>query len=217
VLLARQLAALLVVLALGAGPAMSCKKTFVGLLIDQPAEGELFDEDPILFAARVGRNFDETTLSVELDGTDLIAALGLVPPFQGAGGNVLLGSGDVVTVSDFEFSTTNPSAFLVSGSVVGLAIGPHTLEVVGLNQTTSLFVSDLHPFERLLLFQQAAPGLAAAALPFGPDSGGVEGTLANASLAAPLAGPPVFFADGSELRAGLVEAAEGAIASGGSP
>jgi len=211
------LALALVVLCLGTGPATRCSQTFASIRIDDPAEGELFDEDPVRFAVRIGRNFDEISLNVELDGTDLIAALGLVPPFQGAGGSVLLGSGDVVTLSDFEFSTAPPGAFHLSGAVAGLALGPHVLEVSGLNETTGLLAGDLHPFDRLLFFQQAVPGLAAAGLPDGPESSGVEGTLANASLAAPLAGSPVTFVDGSELRAGLVEAAEGVIASGALP
>ena len=79
------------------------------IVIDAPFHGALL-EDPghaVALAARVGTNFDMASVEVRLDGVDLVAALGLVPPFAGASGVVVIGS-TPVSISQFSFSQSNP-------------------------------------------------------------------------------------------------------------
>lgn len=184
------------------------------IVIDTPFDGALL-EDPghgVALAARVGTNFDLATVEVRLDGVDLVAALGLVPPFTNASGVVVIGS-TPVSITGFGFThDTNPR--LVDLVASGLALGAHALEVEGEKTDGSGSVLDAAGFEIFDPFTLAAQTL----VPGGarPRDAGGEGTLFGATLGQPLAAPPVALADGGELRAGFVEAAEALIA-GGAP
>lgn len=195
------------VLAAGANGGANCGP-FNNIAIDQPPLGSVFDNDPVAIALRIGRGFDPLSVEVELDGVDLIAALGLTPPFSGAGGVVNVG-GDLVTVSNFDFTDT-PTKF-VNLEISDLDTADRTLVVrgvksgVGLQQKTRPFVFVDFFTQELEIF--SAAGLAE------PEQTGPGGTiLANASLGDPFASPPVTFPDDSVLRQGFVEAAEGRIA-----
>jgi hypothetical protein len=184
------------------------------IVIDAPFDGALL-EDPghtVALAARVGTNFDPGSVEVRLDGVDLVAALGLVPPFSDASGVVVIGA-TPVSISEFSF-TTNTNPRLVDLVASGLALGPHALEVEGEKNDASGSVVDLAGFEIFDPFAFAAEAL----VPGGarPRDAGAEGTLFGATLGQPLATPPVALADGGELRSGFVEASEALIA-GGAP
>jgi hypothetical protein len=178
------------------------------IVVDQPLDGALLD-DPgggVSAAARVGTNFDTPTLEVRLDGVDLLAALGLVPPFSGAGGTVALGP-DLVTLSDFSFRLTNPRQIDFTAS--GLPLGAHLFEVEG-EKTSGGLVADAAGFDILEPFAQAAHAVPAGGS--GPRLAGTEGTLFTSSVAQPLAAPPVGLAGGGTLRSGFVEVSEALLA-----
>jgi hypothetical protein len=182
------------------------------IVIDVPFDGALL-EDPshsVSLAARVGTNFDLASVEVRLDGVDLVAALGLVPPFANASGVVMVGP-DPVAVSGFTFTSTNPRRVdLVAG---GLPLGAHVLEVEGEKSDASGSVVDLAGFQIFDPFALAAEAIVpSGARPRELASGA---TLFGATLGEPLAAPPVAFGDGSELRSGFVEASEALIAGGG--
>jgi len=177
------------------------------IAVDFPGIDTLHDE-PINASARVGTNFVVASVEVRVDGVDLVAALGLVAPFSGASGVVLIGS-DPVLVSDFSFTATNPRR--IDFVLTGLPSGDHVFEVEGMRNDGPL-VADANAFQVVGGFSLALDALPAAGLPGGPRDAGSEGVLVNASLGQPFAAAPVGLADGGQLRAGFVEAAEAAIA-----
>ena len=182
------------------------------IVIDAPFDGALL-EDPshgVALAARVSTNFDPATVEVRLDGVDLVAALGLVPPFSDASGVVVIGS-TPVSITGFSFTTdTNPR--LVDLVASGLDLGAHALEVEGDKSDGSGSVVDAAGFGIFDPFALAAQAL----VPSGarPRDAGSEGTLFGATLGQPLAAPPVALSDGGALRSGFIEASEALIAGG---
>lgn len=186
---------------------------FKSIVIDEPMDAVLLDDPShtVVASARVGTNFDATSVEVRLDGVDLVAALGLVPPFSNAGGSVLVGS-DLVTVSAFSFTLGSPR--LIDLAASGLPVGPHSLAVEGDKQDGSGSAADSVAFEILDPFSLAAELVAPAGR--GPANAGAEGTLFGSSLGEPLAAPPVTLSGGDELRSGFVEVSE-AFLSGGGP
>jgi hypothetical protein len=183
------------------------------IVIDSPFDGALLEDaaHAVSLSARVGTNFDLASVEVRLDGVDLVAALGLVPPFSGASGVVLVGP-DPIAISGFSFTGGNPRFVdLVAG---GLPLGAHVLEVEGDKNDGSSSVIDTAGFEIFDPFSLAAEAI----VPSGarPRDAGAEGTLFGATLGQPLAAPPIAISDGGELRSGFVEASEALIA-GGAP
>jgi hypothetical protein len=181
-------------------------------VIDVPVNGALL-EDPshsVSASARVGTNFQVASVEVRLDGVDLIAALGLVPPFGDAAGVVMIGS-DPIAISGFDFITGNPRR--VSFVAGGLPLGAHVLEVEASRNDGSGNLIDLAGFQIFDPFSLAAEAIVpGGARPRDLASGA---TLFGATLGQPLAAPPVAFGDGSELRSGFVEASEALISGGG--
>ena len=182
------------------------------IIIDRPFDGALL-EDPshaVSLTARVGTNFNLASAEVRLDGVDLVAALGLVPPFANASGVVMIGS-DPVAISGFSFTTGNPRRVDVVAS--GLPLGSHVLEVEGDKNDASGSVVDLAGFEIFDPFALAAEAIVpSGARPRDLASGA---TLFGATLGQPFAAPPVALTDGGELRSGFVEVSEALIAGGG--
>ncbi|MCZ6783829.1 MAG: hypothetical protein O7G30_11040 [Proteobacteria bacterium] len=207
---ARLVLALLVVSLLAVGA--KCGGGAGTIIIFEPDPGDLFDEAPIVVSARLSSNFAPGTVQVRVNGVDLIEALGLLPPFQGAGGVVQVGA-DFVTVSNFDFVVG--AQHRVDLEIDGLSPDDHVLDVKGFNVELGHQVTRVVEFTLVDFFTQQAHVVAAAGLPAGPEPiGGGGGSLANATLGEPRAAPPVGVPDGSELRSGFVEAAEALIAGG---
>ncbi|MDJ0788617.1 MAG: hypothetical protein QNK05_17555 [Myxococcota bacterium] len=192
----------LLLLALVALPAMQCGPR---LSLDAPGEAQLLDEAPVLVTGEVAKAFQPASVELRLDGVDLIAALGLVPPFTGAGGVVNVG-GQLVTVSGFDFDPTPPGVTPLLVDLDGLDPGDHTLELVAQRAGTAP-TSVLRSFGVVAAFQQPATTLDSGA-PAASLSLGSEGSVSGASLGQPLAGPPVSLSLGSEVRPGFVPVRE---------
>jgi hypothetical protein len=181
--------------------------------ITTPTPNLVVDDPSVSLAASVATAFDPLSVEVRVDGVDLIDALGLVPPFTNAAGTVSIG-GQPVQVASFRYDTAaagNPKP--VSASLAGLPEGSHQLDVRGVRVSNGALVSALRSFTVSGPLGLALDVVPAAADRTAPMSGG--GTLAYGTLGASLPGAPVPLADGGELRAGFVPAAEGRIA--GSP
>ncbi len=176
--------------------------------IQAPRVGSLHDDPTIALDVLVGRNFVQTATVVRVDGVDLIAALGLVPPFAGASGNVTIG-GDLVAVTNFSYAIpamTDP--IRVTATLAGLSVGDHTFQAEapspggGAPTIKNSLFAVVEPFTKELEVIASAgtppPGL----LVIGNHVGG-------ATLGESLAAPPVGIAGGGEVRAGFVPAAKG--------
>ncbi len=200
--------AILVLFAALAAGAGGCPLTRVK--IKAPLDGALIDDPgPVFSRVRTGKNFQPLSIVVRLDGVDLIAALGLTPPFTGAGGIVSIG-GDTVTIADFDYDISESAFNQVEFTADGLSDGDHLLEAEALKTDESLEMRT-SAFALVDPFTLELSSLPAAGLPRGEASAGAEGVLVNASLGDSSASPPVVLSNGDELRAGFVNAAEGRI------
>jgi hypothetical protein len=179
----------------------SCRGQNV-LALDAPVDGHLYDDPTPVVAvqARVGSGYDAGAVQVRLDGVDVISALGLVPPFSGAGGVVDV-NGTPVTISNFD--------------ATGFGLGAHGAELQATASQGGI-LTRMAGFELTGPLAQAASALVSAGLPDGAQDAGAEGTLVDASLGEPLVGPPVAFPSGGEMRAGFVPVAR-ARGQGGTP
>ncbi len=205
----RRLLALLVLLPMGL--ALVCGG-FQTIVVDEPRV-TLIDDPAIQVAARVGGNFVKTSVQVRLDGVDLIAALGLTPPFFAASGAVLVGS-DLVTVSGFSFDS-QVGPMTIDLALAGLSPGTHAVAVQGTRSGDGQPFADTASFQVVDGFALAAEVVPAAAIEE-PETSGAEGTLFGASFGEPFASEPVALTGGGTLRQGFVEVSEALIA-GGTP
>ncbi|MCP5058582.1 MAG: hypothetical protein GY937_17920 [bacterium] len=194
------------VLAANCGP-------FKGIAILEPVPGELQADDSVRLEARFAAAIDESTAAVMLDGVDLIQQLGLVPPFTGQGGNVMIGP-DLVVVSDFGLDPDGPYPQL-SLDAGGLSLGTHDFEVQGFRPSDGVTVIATKDFVMVGALDEKVRAITAAGL-LEPSKtkGGFH--LGNASVGDASAGAPVAYPDGSELRSGIVETVEARLA-GGTP
>ena len=185
------------------------------IVVTAPAKDALTDEPQISASARAGRNFGTATLEVRLDGVDLVAALALTPPFFDAAGTVGVGA-DLIDVSGFTIDDTQaPMPIQIELELDGLPVGAHLLEFEGTVTASSVVVTRLVAFERVLAFTQEAAALDSGALHAGPVTG-LAGTLENASLGQALAEAPIGLAGGGALRSGIVEVSR-ALGGGSGP
>ncbi|HTY18887.1 MAG TPA: hypothetical protein VMH82_14255 [Myxococcota bacterium] len=171
--------------------------------------GGLLDDDPTLAVdVKVGRNFVSTSATVRVDGIDLIAALGLTPPFAGASGSVTIG-GSPVSVTEFAYaipSTSDPIA--LTATLAGLPPGDHFLEAEALPQGGGAATLRAVQFALVEPFTREADVLASSGTP--PPSPVTLGSRAgDATLGEPLAAPPIPLAAGDTLRSGFVPVARG--------
>ncbi len=199
-------AVLLAAALLSAATGMRCGGGGPTVRIDVPLDPALLAGGATALSAVTGAGFQTASITVELDGVDLVAALGLVPPFSGQGGAVLLPGGPA-TVADFAIQQGSPASLnRIDADVAGLAAGPHTLVVTALN-AQSVLASDQADFEVVEAFGQAAAALSSAPAPpsFFPLT---PIPVANASLGEAAASPPIGTAAGDTVRSGFVEAAE---------
>lgn len=192
--------------------AFSCG-VFKGIVIAEPSPGELETDDAVRLEARIAPAIDAPSVAVLLGGVDLIQQLGLVPPFSGQGGSVVIGP-DLVVVSDFAFDPGAGSPQL-SLDASGLSLGAHDFEVSGFRPSDGATVVATRGFVMVgPLDEKAHATLSAGLLRLSLTQGGFR--LGNAAAGDVSAGAPVSYADGSELRAGVVETIEARLA-GGTP
>lgn len=184
------------------------------IVLQAPDQGALVSQGAgVAVAGRIGRVFDPATAAFEVDGVDLVAALGLTPPFSDAGGAVLVGA-DVVAVSGFSYDPTLPGDPAFSLLLEGLSPGDHQVQVSAERSADGTLVAKARGFAVVGGFVQELPALGSAGLPTGPLPVG-SGLLANQSAGRALAAPPIALSGGGTLRSGHVEAVERRIAAGG--
>jgi hypothetical protein len=109
-----------------------------------PLPGLVVDDPSVVLAARVATAFDPMSVEVRVDGVDLIAALGLTPPFTNVSGTVSIG-GQPIQVTAFRYDTSlagNPEP--VDAILTGLPEGAHEFAVRGLRLANGQLVADLH-------------------------------------------------------------------------
>jgi len=176
--------------------------------IQSPRTSSLQDDPAISLDVMVGRNFVQTATVVRVDGVDLIAALGLTPPFAGASGNVTIGS-DLVAVSNFSYvipAATNP--IRLTATLAGLSAGDHTLEAEAPPPGGGTPTIKSNLFAVALPFTKELEVIASAGTP-PPGLLVIGNHVGGATLGESLAGPPVGIAGGGTLRSGFVPAAQG--------
>lgn len=189
--------------------------SFNTIVIDTPANEQLVQDGTLDVEARVAGTFDASTVEVRVGGVDLIAALGLVPPFSGAGGVVVIGA-DNVTIAGFTYDPTLPGqAKALDLSASGFSEGPSSLEVSGIRNGQATVVTDTADFQIVAPLGLVAESGSAGGMLQGAQAAGAGSTLANASLAGTPAAAPIALPGGGALRSGFVEAAEAKIAGGG--
>ena len=180
-----------------------------------PADGALVDDATLRASGAFGLVFDVSTAEVRIDGVDLIGALGLSPPFAGAGGVVTVGA-QMLSVSNFSFDRGAVAGvpfgpWLVRLDVAGLSEGSHQIELHGVDTEDAEPRTAVAGFEVVSPFTLEADAIAASGARE-PESAGAEGTLHAATFGQPLAAPPVALSGGGELRSGFVEVSEARIA-----
>jgi hypothetical protein len=189
--------------------ALSCPLQTVQ--ISKPRVGLLSDDPTLAIDVKVGRNFVFTSAAVRVDGVDLIAALGLTPPFADASGSVTIGS-DLVAVTGFSYAIPSASdPIAITATLSGLSAGDHVVEADALPQNGGAATGKSTAFAVVEPFTREADVIASSGTPpLGPITGGNHAGVA--SLGEPLAAPPVALAGGGALRAGFVPVAHGRAA-----
>lgn len=195
-----------VLLAAGAAFLLSTGCPPMNVMITKPRVNALEDDPGVAIEVQVPRRFVLTASTLRMDGVDLIAALGLVPPFAGAGGNVVIGP-DTVAVSGFTYSIPPTGNIVITATLAGLPAADHALEAEavpsggGANQikTRSFAVVEPMTLEAEVIASSGTP-------PPPPVPGNHAG---NVTLGESLAAPPVALSGGAgELRAGYIPAAQ---------
>jgi len=170
-----------------------------------PRANALVDDPGVAIEVNVPRRFVATDSTVRMDGVDLIAALGLVPPFAGAGGNVVIGA-DTIVVSEFTYSIPPTGSVVITATLSGLPSADHALEAEAVPSgggANSIKTRAFAVVEPMTLEAEVIASSGTPAPPF------VSGNHAgNATLGEPLAAAPVALSGGAgELRAGYIPVA----------
>jgi hypothetical protein len=174
--------------------------------ISAPKRGSLQDDPSVALDVKVGRNYVATSATARVDGVDLAAALGLVPPFADAAGNVMIGS-DVVAVTDFDYEIPPSGPYRITATLTGLSAGDHTIDADA-QLIAGGATARTNPFAVVEPFTLEAELIASSGTP--PPGPVVVGDhIGVASLGESLAAPPVAISGGGEVRAGFVPAAQG--------
>jgi hypothetical protein len=182
--------------------ATACPPT--GITITKPRANALEDDPGVAIAISVPRSFTTTASLVRIDGVDLIAALGLVPPFADASGNVVIGP-DTVAVSDFDYVIPPTGPVVISATVSGLPAADHTLQAEAQPSGGGPASLKSRTFAVVEPMTLEAEVIASSGTPPPPVVSGNH--AGNATLGESLAAPPVSNA-GGELRAGYVPVAQ---------
>lgn len=172
--------------------------------ISAPKVGALQDDPAVALDVKIGRNHVATSAVVLVDGVDLIAALGLAPPFAGASGNVVIGA-DVVAVSDFDYAIPPTGPYQITATLTGLSAGDHAIHAEALLGAGGTSSRD-RVFAVVEPFTLEADAIASSGGPL-PGPVVVGNRVGSASLGESLAAPPVGVSGGGEIRAGFVPVA----------
>lgn len=173
--------------------------------ITRPRANALIDDPGVAIEVRVPRRFVHDATSLRVDGVDLVAALGLTPPFADASGVVAIGT-DVVSVTGFTYAIPASGDIAIAAALAGLSSADHAIEVEAFPSDGGASTRKSRLFavvEPMTLEAEAIASSGTPAAPFVPGS-----RAGNATLGEPLAAPPVAFASGGSLRAGYVPAAQ---------
>jgi hypothetical protein len=171
--------------------------------IPKPRANALADDPTVAIEVLVPRRFTAEASTVTLDGVDLVAALGLVPPFADAAGNVVIG-GQPVAISDFDYEIPASGPVVIRATLSGLAVDDHVLDAQAQPVVSGSFRSRIFAVVEPMTLEAeviASSGTPAPPLVIGNHVG-------NATLGESLAGPPVGRAGGGSLRSGYVPAAQ---------
>jgi hypothetical protein len=201
-----------VVVLLALGAVALTAATCPQVVVDSPRHLQIVDDPAVPVVARFGQNIDATTSEIRLDGVDLLDALGLVPPFTGAGGVVVIGS-QTVTVSGFEYLIAPPQPQRVRFTLTGLDPTTHVIELRGVNTIAELQTSTrTFSVSTPLALAVDAFDAGGSAAPKGLTSGSAYAT----SLAPPWSAGRIPLSDGGSIRPAVAGAAA-ALAPGGTP
>ncbi len=176
------------------------------VMITLPRANALVDDPGVAIAATVAQSFTPTASIVRLDGVDLVAALGLTPPFANASGSVVIGA-DTIAVTSFSWTIPPSGPVAIAATLTGLPSTDHVLEVQAFPAAGGTSVTRSRPFAVVEPMTLEAHEIASAGTPPPPPVSGPH--AGNATLGEPLAAPPVALSGGGELRAGYVPAAQG--------
>lgn len=102
-----------------------------GVRITEPGVGAQLTEGSVRVVAEVKASIDPATVSLELDGVDLITGLDLTYPFLDQGGRLVIGA-DEVTVSSFDFELPAGGTTRLFVELAGLSPGDHDVVIRGL-------------------------------------------------------------------------------------
>jgi len=187
--------------------ATACPPTTV--TINLPRANALVDDPGVAIALTVPRSFTPTATIVRVDGVDLVAALGLVPPFANAGGSVAIGA-DRVAVTGFTWTVPPSGPVAISATLTGLASADHVLAAEAFPAAGGASVAKSRSFAVVEPMTLEAHEIATAGTPAPPPV--PTNHAGNATLGESLAAPPVALANGAgQLRAGYVPAAQGRV------
>jgi hypothetical protein len=187
----------------------TCAKT----RITEPREAQIVPGASVRASSTVLRSFDPASVTVTIDGVDVTAAVGLVPPFADEGAVVIVG-GVPVTVSDFDFVFPPNGPYALSLVFTGLPTGSHQLGLTATPTAGGAPTALVRNFVRVDGFADTARATAAAALAAPVPADGGQHRVA--SIGGEPAGPAVSQSDGGKVRPGFASVSE-SIRSGGTP
>jgi len=175
--------------------------------IHLPRANALVDDPGVAIDVKVPQSFAPAATIVQMDGVDLVAALGLAPPFANASGSVAIGA-DTVAITGFTWTIPPSGPVAITATLTGLPPTGHTLEAQAFPAAGGAAVTKSRTFTVVEPMTLAAHVIASSGTP-GPPLVSMN-HAGNATLGESLAGPPVALTNGAgQLRAGYVPAAHG--------
>jgi len=178
--------------------------------LTSPGPGEIFTSGTLVLDGSLAGSVLLESVSVELDGVDLVVALGLTPPFENAAGVVMI-DGAPVDVVDLDLVAPPDSRAILRGRIEGLAGGAHVLQVAS-DRSGGDSVAQVRDFELVDGLAEAAQAVLASGLHGGPQVSQSGDILVNAALGEPLVGPVAVGTGGEEFRPGIVAVSEAFLA-----
>jgi hypothetical protein len=178
-----------------------------GPTINLPRANALVDDPGVAIDLKVPQSFTPTATIVRVDGVDLVAALGLVPPFANASGSVAIGA-DTIAVTGFTWTIPPSGPVAITATLTGLSSADHVLDAQAFPAAGGATVTKSRSFAVVEPMTLEAHEIASSGTPAPPPVSANH--AGNATLGESLAAPPVALSNGAvQLRAGYVPAAQG--------